>query len=211
MTQRYIKYMPLPDIPSASRNAKDHDLSSIRRSIETFGAVVAGEVDERTGRLVAGHGRKEVLTQMHAEGASPPEGVQLTEDGTWQVAIVRGWRSRSDADAEAYMIAHNRTNEKGGWDQDILTRSLLDIQKADADLLAATGYSPDELADLEEVLAVDATITVGVHDDERYDFGGGSDDDADGPSPQDFQEFDDDIPTDYQCPRCAYCWSGKPK
>ncbi|QFY09622.1 hypothetical protein GBF35_25860 [Nonomuraea phyllanthi] len=205
--QRYIKYMPLQDIPSATRNAKDHDLASIRRSIETFGCVVAGEIDERTGRLVAGHGRKEVLMAMCAEGVTPPEGVQLAEDGTWLAALVRGWRSRSDADAEAYMIAHNRTNERGGWDQDVLIKSLADIQQADSSLLAATGYSSDELADLEEALAVDAHVAVGVHDD-----GGEVDDNtATGPSPEEFQEFDDDIATDYQCPRCGYEWSGKPR
>ncbi len=209
--KRYIKYMPIPEIPSASRNAKDHDLSSIRRSIETFGCVVAGEVDERTGRLVAGHGRREVLMQMQAEGASPPEGVQLGEDGTWMAAIVRGWRSRSDADAEAYMIAHNRTNEKGGWDQDVLALSLQEIREADEALLAATGYSEDEAATLQEALAADAHIIEGVlGDDERYGVGGGTRD-VDGPSPEGFQEFDDDISTDYQCPRCAYSWSGKPK
>lgn len=206
--QRYIKYMPLPEIPSASRNAKDHDLSAIRASIETFGCVVAGEIDERTGRLVAGHGRKEVLMQMQAEGASPPEGVQLTEDGTWLAAIVRGWRSRSDADAEAYMIAHNRSGEKGGWDEDVLALSLQEIQQADAALLAATGYSEDEAATLQEALAADAHVTDVLDDDERYGVDGGE---ADGPSPEGFQEFDDDIATDYQCPRCAYEWSGKPR
>ncbi|GGO63150.1 hypothetical protein GCM10012289_09410 [Nonomuraea cavernae] len=208
--QRYIEYMRLPDIPSAIRNAKDHDLVGIRASIETFGCVVAGEIDERTGRLVVGHGRKEVLAMMAAEGASPPEGVQLDDDGTWLAPIVRGWSSRSDTDAEAYLIAHNRTGEKGGWYEDVLAQSLLDIQQADTALLAATGYSSDELANLKEVLAVDAHVTVGVHDDE-YGDDGGADDAADGPSPEAFQSFDDDISTDYQCPRCAYEWSGKPR
>ncbi|MEV0149706.1 MULTISPECIES: hypothetical protein [unclassified Nonomuraea] len=210
MTQRYIEYMPLPDIPSAMRNPKDHDLAGIRASIETFGCVVAGEIDERTGRLVAGHGRKEVLAQMAAEGASPPQGVQLAENGTWIAPIVRGWSSRSDADAEAYLIAHNRTSEKGGWYENVLAQSLQDIQQADANLLAATGYSSDELADLEEALAVDAHVAVGVHNDE-YGDDGAADHAADGPSPEKFQSFDDDISTDYQCPRCAYEWSGKPR
>lgn len=205
--KRYIKYMPIAEIPAAARNAKDHDLSSIRRSIETFGCVVAGEIDERTGQLVAGHGRREVLMQMQAEGANPPEGVQLAEDGTWMAAIVRGWRSRSDADAEAYMIAHNRTNEKGGWDKDLLAESLKEIQQADEALLAATGYSADEAATLQEALAADQHVIDGVLDDHDDD----SASDEDGPSPEDFQEIDDDIPTDYQCPRCGYEWSGKPR
>jgi hypothetical protein len=67
----------------------------------------------------------------------------------------------------------------------------------------------DELADLEEALAVDAHVTDGVHNE--YGDDGSTDDAADGPSPEEFQSFDDDISTDYQCPRCAYTWSGKPR
>lgn len=29
--------------------------------------------------------------------------------------------------------------------------------------------------------------------------------------PEEFQEYDEDIKTDYQCPKCNYCWSGSPK
>ncbi|MFI6909674.1 hypothetical protein ACIBKY_51025 [Nonomuraea sp. NPDC050394] len=154
MTRR-IEHMPLADIPRALRNPKDHDLPSIRASIETFGCVIAGELDERTGRLVVGHGRLEVLALMQAEGVSPPEGVQVTDDGAWLAPIVRGWTSRSDADAEAYLIANNRTPEKGGWQNALLAEVLADVRQADAELLAATGYNADELADLEESIARD--------------------------------------------------------
>ena len=30
-------------------------------------------------------------------------------------------------------------------------------------------------------------------------------------APDDFSEYDDDIETDYCCPKCGYEWSGKPK
>lgn len=30
-------------------------------------------------------------------------------------------------------------------------------------------------------------------------------------SPDNFKEYDTDIPTDYSCPKCGYEWSGKPK
>lgn len=206
--QRYIEYMRLPDIPSATRNAKDHDLPSIRRSIETFGCVVAGEIDERTGRLVTGHGRKEVLTMMADEGVSPPAGVQLDNDGVWLAPIVRGWSSRSDADAEAYLIAHNRTGEQGGWYEDVLAQSLLDIQKADERLLAATGYTADDLADL------DAALVKDIGGIPAAAYAGDADDEAAMPQaqpPEDFRSFDETIDVDYRCPSCSYEWSGKPK
>lgn len=211
--QRRIEYMPLPDIPSAARNAKDHDLAAIRASIETFGCVVAGEIDERTGRLVVGHGRKEVLTAMAASGSTPPEGVRLGEDGTWLVPIVRGWSSRSDADAEAYLIANNRTSEKGGWDDAMLAESLLTIQQADAGLLVVTGYTADDLADLDAALGAALAGDAG-----GAPYPGTSRDDGDDerPMPQaqppsEFRTFDEAIDVDYRCPSCTYEWSGKPK
>lgn len=210
--QRRIEYMPLLDIPAAARNAKDHNLTAIRASIETFGCVVAGEVDERTGRLVVGHGRKEVLTAMVTSGSTPPEGVRLADDGTWLVPIVRGWSSRSDADAEAYLIANNRTSEMGGWNEAMLTESLLAIQQADAGLLAVTGYTADDLADLDAALGAALAEDTGEYP--RTADGGDGDDDE-GPMPQaqapsEFRTFDDSIDVDYTCPSCGYQWGGKP-
>ncbi|WP_433235470.1 hypothetical protein ACQPYK_25395 [Streptosporangium sp. CA-135522] len=210
--QRRIEYMPLPGIPAAARNAKDHDLPAIRASIETFGCIVAGEIDERTGRLVVGHGRKEVLTAMAASGSTPPEGVRLAEDGTWLVPIVRGWSSRSDADAEAYLIANNRTTEKGGWDEGLLVESLLNIQQADAGLLVVTGYTADDLADLDAAMAAALAGDMGGAPGPRIV----DDDDDERPMPQaqppsEFRSFDEAIDVDYRCPSCSYEWSGKPK
>ncbi|MEV4079732.1 hypothetical protein AB0J43_05505 [Nonomuraea fuscirosea] len=145
---RRIEYMPLPEIVRAVRNPKEHDLGSIRKSIEKFGCTVAGELDERTGRLVAGHGRLLVLEAMAGEGKSPPEGVKIGDDGVWLTPIVRGWSSRSDADAEAYIVAANSISERGGWDRGLLADMLADIYQADEELLAATGYDPTDIEDL---------------------------------------------------------------
>jgi 3',5'-cyclic AMP phosphodiesterase CpdA len=85
---------------------------------------------------------------MAAAGESPPEGVLVDDDGTWLPPIVRGWSSRSDADAEAYLIANNRTTERGGWEERMLAEVLADVRDADPDLLAATGFTPDDLTRL---------------------------------------------------------------
>jgi ParB-like chromosome segregation protein Spo0J len=150
---RRIEHMPLHAIPRAVRNPKEHDLEAIRRSVEAFGCIVAGELDERTGRLVVGHGRLQVLEAMAADKVSPPEGVLVDDDGTWKVPIVRGWSSRSDADAEAYLIANNHTTERGGWEDQILAEVLADVRDADPDLLLAAGYTDDDLADLADAIA----------------------------------------------------------
>ncbi|WP_431912916.1 hypothetical protein [Nonomuraea jabiensis] len=85
---------------------------------------------------------------MAADRESPPEGILVDGNGTWLVPIVRGWSSRSDADAEAYLIANNHTSEKGGWEERMLAEVLADVRDADPDLLAATGCTPDDLARL---------------------------------------------------------------
>lgn len=146
-TSRHIEHLPLSAIPRAFRNAKTHQLGAIRRSIEKFGVTWAGLLDERTGRLVAGHGRLAALEAMRADAVSPPEGV-TDDDGDWLVPIVRGWSSRSDAEAEAYLIADNRLSELGGWDDRLLAEVLDQIADDNPDLLELVGYSQHELDDM---------------------------------------------------------------
>ncbi|MFF4777462.1 hypothetical protein ACFY05_31865 [Microtetraspora fusca] len=154
---RYVDYLRLDDIPRANRNPKAHNSAAIRASIEKFGCLVAGMLDERTGRLVAGHGRLDTLTEMRDAGATPPEGVHLDGDD-WAVPIVRGWSSRSDAEAEAYLVADNRLSETGGWDNRLLAEVLDEIADDNPDLLPLTGYSHNDLADLVATMGAPPTL-----------------------------------------------------
>jgi len=86
---------------------------------------------------------------MRDEGEAPPAGVRLAEDGSWLIPVQRGWASRSDAEAEAYLVADNRLSEVGGWDTTQLAELLADINEIDPTLLEATGYN---LTDLDELL-----------------------------------------------------------
>lgn len=147
---RRIDYLPLDDIAPAPRNPKRHDGAAIRASIARFGFATPALRDERTGRLVVGHGRTEALRAMRADGEQPPAGVHTAPDGTWLVPVVTGWASRSDAEAEAYLVADNRHTELGGWDNEELAELLADLQEFDPDLVDATGW---DLAGLDELLA----------------------------------------------------------
>jgi len=137
--------MPLATIEAASRNPKRHDREGIRASIGRFGVAELPLVDERTGRLVAGHGRVDQLVAMRDEGQVPPDGVQLGDDGGWQLPVVRGWASRSDAEADAYLVASNKLTSNGGWDDEQLGELLSEL---DDDLLGLTGFGTDELTAL---------------------------------------------------------------
>src|SRR4029079_8987341 len=62
---------------------------------------------------------------------------------TWLMPVIRGWASRSDADAEAYVVASNHLTTKGGWEDQGLADILQDLQ-AD-DLLHLTGFEDHDL------------------------------------------------------------------
>lgn len=139
--------MALEDIPRAERNPKAHDLPRIRAAMKQFGCTVAGILDERTGALIAGHGRLQALEQMRAEGDEPPEGI-LVKDGHWLPPIVRGWASEDDDQAKGYLVADNRLPELGGWDDRLLAEILDEVAEYNIDLLDIAGYSHDDLDDM---------------------------------------------------------------
>lgn len=146
----YVAHIALDEVPEADRNPKEHDGAGINRSISRYGMAELPLMDDRTGRLIAGHGRLHQLQQMHADGQEPPSGIEIDDQGRWLMPVIRGWASRSDAEAEAYLIASNRLTERGGWDTFQLTEMLVEL--ADQQLLDLTGYDQGELDAMEALL-----------------------------------------------------------
>lgn len=176
LTTARIEFMPLDELRPADRNPKRHNLDGVRTSIARFGFVAPAILDERTGRLVVGHGRTSALAAMRDAGQQPPDGVQLDPAGRWLIPVRRGWASRSDAEAAAYLVADNQHTIAGGWDDDALTALVRDINQHDADLTDALGFDTD---DLDRMLAA-------LHDDTGGHRPGGADphDDYDGDDPE---------------------------
>lgn len=139
-----LEMTPLSLLRTAERNPKRHS-NEIGTSIGRFGYVEPIILDERTGRIVAGHGRREALIAMRERGESPPAGI-LAEGGEWLVPVLRGWTSRSDAEAEAYLLASNKLTEAGGWDEDALAAVIRDLNQQNA--LEGVGFGDQEVADL---------------------------------------------------------------
>lgn len=144
-TPRRIEYMPIDELRGAEHNPKGHDKPRIANSISRFGFADASILDERTGRLVAGHGRHGDLLARKDQGKEPPEGVVVDDDGRWLMPVQRGWASRSDEDAQAFLVAHNRLTETGGWDEQGLLELLEGINDVDPELLDLTGYTEDDI------------------------------------------------------------------
>ena len=143
MTRRWIEYQRLPDVVRAARNPKGHDDAAIAASIRRFGYTAPVQVDERTGRLVGGHGRLGVVEAAVARGDALPDGLDVDTDGVWLIPVVRGWASTSDAEAEAYLVADNQLTIAGGW----VVPDLADMLSRMPDL-TGLGFTPVDLSDL---------------------------------------------------------------
>lgn len=149
MAQRRIEYMPLTAIQRAPRNPKRHDTDGIKASVDHWGLAEVPLIDERTGCLVAGHGRLEDLVVRVERAEAPPDGIDVdAATGEWLVPVIRGWASRSDADAEAYLVASNQLAIKAGWDHQGIAEVMQALHQLDPELAGLTGFTEGELEDL---------------------------------------------------------------
>jgi hypothetical protein len=142
-TELRIEYVPLSELQRAPRNPKSHDHDGIERSMSRFGYVAPIIINDGTGRIVAGHGRLETLDRDKKAGKPAPARIKVRDDGEWLVAVLRGVSFQSDEEAEAYLIADNRLQEKGGWLDAQLAQMLNDIKGAG--YLEATGFTAIDL------------------------------------------------------------------
>jgi hypothetical protein len=143
MPERALQYMPLDEILPALRNPKGHDEQLIDRLIKEHGFLDALVLDDRTGRLIAGHGRLEQLTAAHAAGAQLPDGIITIEDGRWAAPVLTGWASRDDDQAHAAGVGLNQGTIAGGFIPQDLAPLLEDLKAAG--YLDGTGFTPADL------------------------------------------------------------------
>ena len=86
--QLRVEYLPLSSLKPAKRNPKRHQIDTVLASMERFGYVAPMVLNERTGRLVAGHGRLESLKKAKNQGNQPPERI-------WDVGVVMHQQRRT--------------------------------------------------------------------------------------------------------------------
>lgn len=190
MAERRTEYMRLSEILPADRNAKRHDKAAIKASIAEHGVIDTAVLDERTGKLIGGHGRLEGIGTLQQAGDEPPDGVTVADDGEWLVPIQRGWSSKDDADADAAAVKLNQLTIAGGWDDRILAEILGEQAAVAGDnAAAAIALLGFDQAQYDKLLASAAP-------------------------PQAPDAFPDAEAiaghTQHQCPKCGYAWSGSP-
>lgn len=166
---RSIQYQPLRDLVANPENPKDHDIGLIVESIERFGFNDAVIVDGRTGMLVGGHGRVEALKWMWEHDRPTPVGIERVFEhqapkghgGDWLVPVQVGWSSKNDAEAMAFIIAANRSSERGGWNEPKLEEVLVALGKMGTEALIGTGYDDD---DIHRLLNASTAAALGASD-----------------------------------------------
>lgn len=143
---RRLEYVDLDTIEGALSNPKGHAEEDLAVSLGRWGFTEPPLLDERTGRLVVGHGRLDALRARRDRGEDPPEGVEARSGGRWFVPVVRGWASTDDDEAFAYLVAGNQLTTAGGWTDDL--GPALDALAAAGSSLDGLGFSADDLAGL---------------------------------------------------------------
>ena len=126
--QLRLQYVPLEELVRWPGNPKQHDDELIERLVRRFGFDDPVALDENTGRLVEGHGRLDMLQRMQAAGEDPPARIIVDDDGTWHVPLLRGIEFEDESEAEAYLIGHNRSVERGGWFDELLAVALQRVE-----------------------------------------------------------------------------------
>ena len=145
---RRLEYQRLDDVRPAARNPKGHDEAFLDGSVERWGFTEPILLDERTGRLIVGHGRLESLQRKKAGGDDVPEGIIVDKNGDWLLPVVRGWSSVNDTEAEAYLIVSNRSPERGGWKPTELAEMLAEYEQQAAGFALGVGFDDDQYRNL---------------------------------------------------------------
>ena len=157
-----MELIPVDDLKPNPRNPKRHAGATIGASINRFGMMEPVIRDRRTGYLVAGHGRRDSIIEMRDSGKKPPTGVLVDDTGRWLVPTVTSWASANDNEADAAIVALNRTSEIGGWD-DV---ALFDIlgHLSDLDSLTGLGYGDADIDILRRSVEAEGAFTMDFAD-----------------------------------------------
>lgn len=143
-----VKRVHVDDVKGSANNVKAHDVDLVASSIRRFGFADPLVVDQRTGELLAGHGRLAALRVMRDAGEDPPQGVTAK----WEAPVYVGWSSRSDDEADAARVALNRSSEVGGWDEPALLDLMERLSQVDGGFVGI-GFNEGDLEDLRSALA----------------------------------------------------------
>jgi ParB-like chromosome segregation protein Spo0J len=146
-----MQLRPAEELIPYARNSRTHSESQVTQlaaSIDEFG--MAGAIVIREGVIAKGHGTLSAIKQLFAAGKAlypvpgKKAGAEAFPAGMVPVLDATGW---TEAQFRAYVIADNKLAELAGWDSDLLSIELADLQ-ADGFEMDLLGFDNAELGDL---------------------------------------------------------------
>lgn len=129
MTKLAIKYKKTTELTAYAKNSRTHSDSQVAQlvaSLREFGFTNPILIDSKNG-IIAGHGRLKAAQELGYETVPTIELGELTEE-----------------QRRAYIIADNKLALNAGWDYELLSFELQDLQDAGFDV-GLTGFSDDEI------------------------------------------------------------------
>lgn len=115
----------------------------------------------------------------------------LAGNHTWKAATYLGWDTIwatiidcNDDEATRILLVDNRTNDIASYDDLALSDILKELLETDNQLVG-TGFDTNDLDQLLNDISSDPI------------------------PPAEFPAFDESTPTEHECPKCHYKWSGK--
>lgn len=127
-----LAWLPVEELYPSARNARTHSdeqVEQIAESMRRWGWTIPVLIDE-AGELIAGHGR---LLAAQRLGLSQVPAM-----------VAEGW---SEEQKRAYRIADNRLAENAGWDTELLTVELRELDELEFDV-GLLGFSGEEISEL---------------------------------------------------------------
>lgn len=124
---RLVDIVPAEYNPRVTLTEADFEYKALKASIDEFGLVVPLVVNERTGTLVSGHQRLNVMLKNHVEET--------------EVVVV----DMEPEKEKALCIAMNKVG--GQWDYGMLADIMEELRNSEIDT-TATGFSSNEIAEL---------------------------------------------------------------
>lgn len=121
--------VPVDTLTLLPGNPRRGDVDAVARSLEQFGQrkPIVAKAD---GTVIAGNHTLQAARQL----------------GWDTIAVVRV--DDDDTTAKAFALADNRTAELGGYDEQALADLIREVGDVDAEMLAATGWADEAVADL---------------------------------------------------------------
>lgn len=137
----------IDDLNLLPGNPRRGNVEAVARSLEAFG---------QRKPIVARRSDRVVIAGNHTLQAARALG--------WaEVAVV--WVDDDEVTSKAFALADNRTAELGDYDQELLAELIGEVGSVDPELLAASGWSGDAVAELVAALEPEVLPVVGDPDE----------------------------------------------